>query len=56
MTTTSEHIPTGEEEAEIQKRLANATRIEEAIPIRPAPDGRPTAWAPQAGSQNEFMV
>ena len=59
MTTVSDlspHVPTGDEENEFQKRLANATRIEEAIPVRTAPDGRPTAWAPQAGSQNEFMA
>ena len=49
------HIPTAEETAEFERRLQQATHTEEAIPAEKAPNGGELTWAPQAGSQNNFM-
>ena len=49
------HTPSATEQEEFQRRLAMATKIEEAVPARKM-NGKDVAWSPQEGSQTEFMA
>lgn len=52
--TTAIYTPTTDEQAEFDKRLAEAMDRELAVPVEQV-DGKDVAWRPQNGSQSRFM-
>lgn len=54
MTDPESYIPTTDEQAEFDKRLAAAIDRETAIPVEMV-DGNKVVWKPQNGSQNNFL-
>lgn len=54
MVNTNDHAPSQEEQDAFNERLAMATAEEAKVPVRTV-NGKPIAWSPQHGSQNEFL-